>query len=98
MRESRQPRGEVHVVAAVSAVALVRLSYVQSHPDGERDGVVVLQRTLRLDRSPHGFDCGGEDHAEAIALSVEDEAAVALDRRVEDGVLRLYRGCHLGRR
>ena len=79
--ERHQTRRPVDLGAEVVPVALDRLAGVEPHADGERDGGVGAQLSLRLDGSGGRVGGRGERGAEAVTTRREHVAVVALDRR-----------------
>jgi len=67
VREGQQPRGPVHLCPDVAVVALDGLTRVQRHADGERDGVIAYELTLRLNGSRDCVQRRRERGAEAVA-------------------------------
>ncbi len=97
MCHRQQPRGAVHLVSGVAPVAVGRLSGVQGHADREVDGAVVSQMFLGLDCRGGRVGWSREHRAHAVAIGVENVAAVAFDRAPHDGVVDAQRLGH-GRR
>jgi len=67
VREGQQPPGSVHLCADVAVVALDGLTVCSAIPDGERDGVIAFELTLRLNGSRDCVQRRRERGAEAVA-------------------------------